>query len=202
MDEVIVIDLESSNGTFVDGKKLSGGGPLASARAAGRLPRPRARWRIRKEVEESQELDRELEQAWHYIQSMLPAPLATGPIQADWVLVPCTRLGGDAFGYRFLDSRHFAIYLIDVSGHGTGAAMHAVSVIQRASPDHASGSGLPRPREGPCRIECDVPHGDARNLYLTVWYGVYDLETRTLAYGSAGHHPSYLVGLHATARRP
>jgi sigma-B regulation protein RsbU (phosphoserine phosphatase) len=30
-------------------------------------------------------------------------------------------------------------------------------------------------------------------LYLTLWYGVYDLETRTLAYCSAGHHPSYLV---------
>ena len=30
-------------------------------------------------------------------------------------------------------------------------------------------------------------------LYLTLWYGVYDLQTRTLRYCSAGHHPSYLV---------
>src|SRR5437762_952768 len=70
-----------------------------------------------------------LEKASRYIQSLLPAPLAEGPIRSDWVLVPCARLGGDAFGYKFLDERFFAIYLIDVSGHGTGAAMHAVSII-------------------------------------------------------------------------
>jgi hypothetical protein len=33
-------------------------------------------------------------------------------------------------------------------------------------------------------------HGD---MYLTLWYGVYDLGARSLAYCSAGHHPSYLV---------
>jgi sigma-B regulation protein RsbU (phosphoserine phosphatase) len=30
-------------------------------------------------------------------------------------------------------------------------------------------------------------------LYFTMWYGVYRPRDRTLTYGSAGHHPAYLV---------
>ena len=29
--------------------------------------------------------------------------------------------------------------------------------------------------------------------YFTMWYGVYDTQDRILKYGSAGHHPGYLV---------
>ena len=195
VDEVIVIDLESSNGTFVDGQRVSSGSPLPpGSRLQVGSHVLEHEWRIRKEVEESQELDRDLDQAWRYIQSLLPAPLIEGRIRSDWVLVPCARLGGDAFGYRHLDARFFAIYLIDVSGHGTGAAMHAVSIInvlrQGALPD--------TDLRDPARVLASLndmfrmeTHGD---LYLTVWYGVYDVEARTLAYASAGHHAAFLVG--------
>jgi serine phosphatase RsbU (regulator of sigma subunit) len=194
MDEIIVIDLESSNGTYIDGKRLAGGGPLAvGARLQVGSHVLEHEHRIRKEVEESQELDRDLKQAWNYIQSLLPAPLTDGPILSDWCLVPCSRLGGDAFGYRQIDPQHFAMYLIDVSGHGTGAAMHAVSVInvlrQPVLPDadYKDPSKVLAALNSMFRMES---HG---NLYLTVWYGVYDLETRKLTYAAAGHHASYLV---------
>jgi serine phosphatase RsbU (regulator of sigma subunit) len=194
MDQVIVIDLQSSNGTFIDGKRLSGGGPLeVGARLQVGSHVLEHEYRIRKEVEESQELDRDLTSAWHYIQSLLPPPLTTGPIRSDWVLVPCTRLGGDAFGYRYLDDSRFAVYLIDVSGHGTGAAMHAVSVInvlrQSVLPgaDYLDPSKVLAALNNMFRMET---HG---NLYLTVWYGVYDLKAHTLVYGSAGHHASYVI---------
>jgi serine phosphatase RsbU (regulator of sigma subunit) len=194
-DEVLVIDLNSSNGTFIDGKRVTSGAPLPpGSRLQVGSHVLEHEWRNRKEVEESQELDRDLEQAWRYIQALLPSPLTEGPIQSDWVLVPCARLGGDAFGYRHLDKRFFAIYLIDVSGHGTGAAMHAVSIInvlrQGALPD--------TDLRDPARVLASLndmfrmeTHGD---LYLTVWYGVYDVETHTIAYASAGHHAAFLVG--------
>jgi serine phosphatase RsbU (regulator of sigma subunit) len=194
MNEVIVIDLNSSNGSYIDGKKLSGGAPLpVGARLQVGSHILEHEWRIRREVEESQELDRDLDQAWHYIQALLPPPLTSGPIQAEWVLVPCARLGGDAFGYRFLDDRHFAMYLMDVSGHGTGPAMHAVSVInvlrQTMLPeaDYREPAKVLGSLNNMFRMET---HG---NLYFTVWYGVYDVQTRTLVYSSAGHNPSYVV---------
>jgi sigma-B regulation protein RsbU (phosphoserine phosphatase) len=31
------------------------------------------------------------------------------------------------------------------------------------------------------------------SMFFTLWYGVYRPSTRTLRYGTAGHHPAYLV---------
>jgi serine phosphatase RsbU (regulator of sigma subunit) len=85
------------------------------------------------------------------------------------------------------------MYLVDVSGHGTGAAMHAVSVINVLR-HHA----LPRTDfRKPAQVLKSLNemfqmerHGE---MCFTIWYGAYDAVTRTLAYSSAGHHPGYLV---------
>ena len=36
-------------------------------------------------------------------------------------------LGGDMFGYHWIDRDHLAVYLLDVSGHGVGSSLLAVS---------------------------------------------------------------------------
>jgi serine phosphatase RsbU (regulator of sigma subunit) len=150
-------------------------------------------FRSRKDVEASKELDRDLESARHYVHSLIPAPLTEGPIRTEWILLPSARLGGDVFGYHQLDARTFALFLLDVSGHGTGAAMHAVSVtniLRRAS---LAGADMRDPAKVAAYINAMFQMSTHGGLYLTLWYGVYDLETRTLRYCSAGHHPSYLV---------
>ena len=201
--ELVVVDLESSNGTYVDGQRIAGGAPLpVGARLQIGSHVLEHEWRIRKEVEESQELDRDLEQASRYIQALLPAPLVEGPVRTDWVLVPCARLGGDAFGYRFLDTRRFSMFLIDVSGHGASAAMHAVSVLNILRQSELPGTDFGDPASvikllnGMFRSES---HG---HMYLTIWYGVYDIEARTLLYTSAGHHASLLVDPGRTRMEP
>jgi serine phosphatase RsbU (regulator of sigma subunit) len=150
-------------------------------------------FRSRKEVEASKELDRDLESARRYVHSLIPAPLTEGPIRTEWVLLPSARLGGDVFGYHQLDARTFAIFLLDVSGHGTGAAMHAVSVTNVLQRDAVPGLDMRDPAKVAAHVNAMFQMSTHGGLYLTLWYGVYDLETRTLAYCSAGHHPSYLV---------
>jgi len=58
--------------------------------------------------------------------------------QTEWFIVPSARVGGDAFGYGELDDDKFVSFLFDVSGHGIGAAMLSVSILnvlrQRALP--------------------------------------------------------------------
>ena len=67
-------------------------------------------------LQESQkELAAEVAQAARYVASLLPAPLH-GPVSVEWKFVPSTQLGGDSFGYHWLDPDHFALYLLDVSG--------------------------------------------------------------------------------------
>jgi len=49
----------------------------------------------------------------------------------------------------------------------------------------------------------DMFQAESHNgLMLTGWYGVYRTDDRVLTYGSAGHHPAYLVPADRQASRP
>jgi serine phosphatase RsbU (regulator of sigma subunit) len=194
LGEVYVADLGSSNGTMIDGKRLTQPALLPpGARLQIGSHVLEHEFRSRKEIEASRELDRDLESARRYVQSLMPAPLTEGPIRTEWVLLPSARLGGDVFGYHRLDARTFAIFLVDVSGHGTGAAMHAVSVTNILRRDASPGVDMHDPEKVAAYLNTLFQMSTHGGLYLTLWYGVYDLETRALTYCSAGHHPSYLV---------
>jgi pSer/pThr/pTyr-binding forkhead associated (FHA) protein len=194
LEDVFVTDLGSSNGTYVDGQRITGNAFLP---VGGRLRLGDRtlvhEWRARRDVQASKDLDHDLENASQYVRSLIPPPIASGPIRTEWMLLPSTRLGGDVFGYHNLDDDRFAIYLIDVSGHGTGPAMHAVSIANvirgRAMPgvDPASPAQVAQYLNATFQM---TSHG---GLYFTMWYGVYDRRTRALAYCSAGHHQSLLV---------
>jgi sigma-B regulation protein RsbU (phosphoserine phosphatase) len=76
-----------------------------------------------------QALASELALAANYVISLLPKPITDGPVQTDWRYFPSTQLGGDCFGYHWIDADHFAMYLLDVCGHGVGAALLSVSAL-------------------------------------------------------------------------
>ena len=134
--------------------------------------------------------------------SLLPEPLTSGPVRAEWRFVPSTQLGGDAFGYYWLDPRTFVFYLVDVSGHGAGSAMHSVTVMnvlrQRALPD----VDFRNPAAVLTSLNARFPMDSHDGLFFTMWYGVYDAGDRTLRYASAGHHPAYLVAPDRQAAHP
>jgi sigma-B regulation protein RsbU (phosphoserine phosphatase) len=69
-----------------------------------------------------------LAEAANYVRSIFPPPSET-PLRIDWKYQPSTELGGDAFGYHWIDPDHFAVYLLDVCGHGVGASLLSVTAI-------------------------------------------------------------------------
>jgi serine phosphatase RsbU (regulator of sigma subunit) len=202
-EDLTVTDLHSTNGTFVDGHRVSGSVRLASLGVL-QLGRQvlRHEFRARREAEIAAELDRDLDKASAYLRSLLPQPIRQGPVRAEWILLPSARLGGDALGYFQIDEERFASYLIDVSGHGISAAVHAVSVLnvlrQRALP----GIDLADPVQVLTRLNEMFPMEDHGGLFFTMWYGVYGLRTRRLQFASAGHHPAYLVAADRQAVQP
>lgn len=195
MGEVFVTDLNSSNGTFVAGERITGSFLVAAGeRITVGSHVLEHEWRSRKEVQALREIDKDLENAAQYVRALLPAEIGSGPVRTDWVLQPSAKLGGDAFGYHFIDERTFAIYLLDVTGHGTEAAMHAVSVMnvlrQRAIP----GVEVRDPARMAAHLNEMFQMDRHGNMLQSLWYGVCDLQARTLAFTSAGHHAGYLVG--------
>lgn len=143
-------------------------------------------------LEESERLmAAELAQASRYVQSLLPAPLR-GDVRADWQFVPSTQLGGDMFGYHWLDADHLAVYLLDVSGHGVGSSLLAVSAANLLGSQALANTDFRDPGQVLARLN-DVFQMDRQNdKYFTIWYGVYRKTDRTLFFGNGGHPPPLL----------
>lgn len=192
--EVFVTDLRSTNGTYVDGKKIEDSVllPDGSIVEIGQQVLKHER-RSTREVKEALELDRDLEKARNYVLSLLPSPIVTGTVQAEWFIVPSAKVGGDAFGYGALDNDRFAIYLIDVSGHGVGAAMLSVSILNVLRQLALPGTDFGRPGEVLNRLNAMFQMENHNGMFFTIWYGVYNRVDRSLVYSSGGHHPAYVV---------
>ena len=193
-EHLLVSDLGSTNGTYVDGVRQAAPVRLAvgAVLQVGEYFL-KHEWRTQTEVREAQQLDRDLERASSYVSAMLPPPIRSGPITAEWVYQPCAKLGGDAFGYGELSGGRFAVYLIDVAGHGAGAAMHSVSVMNLLRQRAVPGADMAKPDEVLTALNAMFQMEEHDGMYFTMWYGVFDRASRRLDYASGGSHPAYLL---------
>jgi len=135
----------------------------------------------------------ELSKAADYARSLLPAPM-TGEVEGVWCFHPSEQLGGDAFGYYWIDPDHLAIYLLDVCGHGVGAALLSVSVLNALRAQTLSGVDFRDPAAILDALNHSFRMDDQNNLYFSAWYGVYRRKARELVYASGGHPPAILIG--------
>ncbi len=202
-DDIVLQDLESTNGTFVNSERITA--PLVledGARITIGAHALTYHRRSQQELDGWDALERELAEASDYVLSVLPPPITSGPVQAEWYYQPCTRLGGDAFGYQMLDSRCFAAYMLDVAGHGAGAALFAVTVAnvlrQRMLPE----VDFREPGAVIRGLNRMFPMERHNNLFFTMWYGIYDVAERVLNFATAGHHPAYLLAAGTTQPIP
>ncbi|MFO0822148.1 MAG: SpoIIE family protein phosphatase [Gemmataceae bacterium] len=139
------------------------------------------------------ELAAEVNRAAQYVRSLLPAPLTAGPVRTSWKFVPSAHLAGDMFGYHWLDKEHLAIYLLDVSGHGVGSALLAVSAANVLSTGGLPGVDLRAPGQVMTKINEMFQMDRQDGKYFTMWYGAYRPGDRKLLYCNAGHPPALLA---------
>ena len=147
-------------------------------------------------LEESQgKLAAELAEAAAYVQSVLPAPLMAGPVTASWQFRPSSTLGRDAFGYGSLGDDLFGICLLDVCGHGVGAALLSISVLNLIRAESLPGVDFADPGAVLAGLNTSFPmdrHGD---MFFTAWCGIYDPMTRMMRFAAGGHPPAIMVKL-------
>lgn len=145
-------------------------------------------------LQESQlALKKELDEASNYVQSLLPPKFDDGQISFDWIFKSSTELGGDCFGYWRIDEDNIAIYLLDVCGHGVGAALLSVSAANALRSQSLRGVDFRKPS---CVLEALNSAFDMEKqngMYFTIWYGVYNARSKRLAYSSGGHPPAAIV---------
>lgn len=134
-------------------------------------------------------LEAELADASRYVMSIIPERRGELP-KTDWLLVSSTELGGDSFGYHDIDDDHFAIYLLDVCGHGVGAALLSVTVINVLRASALPQADFRNPPEVLSALNDAFPMERQNDMFFTIWYGVYRRSTRQLAYSTAAHPPA------------
>jgi len=138
-------------------------------------------------------LQEENRRAADYVRSLLPPPLTEGAATTEWRFVPSESLGGDAFGYHWLDDSRLAIYLLDVCGHGVGPALLGVSAMNVIHSNAVPQCDMGDPAavlEGLNELFPMERHND---MFFTLWYGVLNVDSGKLSWSGGAHPPAYLV---------
>ncbi len=162
-------------------------------------------------------LEDDLQRAARFQQSQLPKPdLTVRGCRFAWTYQPCDALAGDFLGVIPLDETRTAFYVLDVSGHGTAAALLSAAVGRALSVTHGESSvvarwarkGLMRgnrlevisPSEVTSRLNRHFEYDISEGKYFTSAYTIIDTEAGELAYTQAGHPPQVYVPLNDSCR--
>jgi sigma-B regulation protein RsbU (phosphoserine phosphatase) len=143
-------------------------------------------------LEVQNKLRSEFDDAAKYVRLMLPPPL-TGREIIDWQFHPSAHLGGDGLGYRRLNDDQLAFYLLDVTGHGLGSALLAVTVLEFLRSRAVRELDFSKPAQVIERLNQAFRMKDHAGKFFSVWYGVYSHATRQITYTCAGHPPALLL---------
>jgi len=148
-------------------------------------------------------IEQDLSAAANIQRSLLPNRLdSLEGLDVAWKFKPCEKIGGDIFNLIQLDNEHWAIYIIDVAGHGVPAAMVAVSVFQYLQPQSGNTMMMQddalktqRVREPAQVLEfLDREFTFERfNNFFTMNYVIVNTKTGRLTSSSAGHPPPILL---------
>lgn len=141
---------------------------------------------------QKQRLEDELAEASDYVQSLLPEPLKH-PVAIDSCFIPSRQLGGDCYDYGWISPNHLVVFLLDMSGHGLGAALPSVSILNLLRSRSLNGVDFHQPHQVLTALNRIFQMGNQGDKYFTLWYGIYNLADRNLRYASAGHPPALLL---------
>lgn len=156
----------------------------------------------------NRKLQQNMESASGIQLSLLPAKkCAIHGFHFDWIFKPSDTLGGDMLHIYKLSETKVACYVLDVSGHGTDAALLSVTIRNQLTknveaPKNKESHGYFISASSEKNVPSDVigqlsnHYGDLLERtghYFTIVYGVLDTETGIFEYISAGHYNPVLI---------
>ena len=155
--------------------------------------------RLYRETTEKQRMERELEVARRIQQMLLPKsfPRIRG-LETRAMNRPSEQVGGDYYDMLHLSENRVAITIADVAGKGVPAALLMASLQSslraEAGPDKTP-SDVIRTLN---KAVCGQTSGET---FITIFYGLLNLEERTLHYCNAGQTPPFIVSKDGRVRR-
>lgn len=105
-------------------------------------------------------------------------------------MIPAKEIGGDFYDFFPIGTNKLGFVIGDVSGKGVPAALFMA--VSRTTLKVIASNGV-SPAE--CLTEVNrllCPESDSQ-MFVTIFYGVLDLQTGELVYSSGGHNPPYFL---------
>ena len=138
-------------------------------------------------------LDRELKVVGEIQRSLLPKELPRIPgleLAADYQ--PSQRAGGDYYDVFPLEGGKWGLFIADVSGHGTPAAV-MMAVTHALAHSHPGEPSPPSAFLMRLNRVLAQKYTQETGNFVTAFYAVYDPATRRMQYSCAGHNPPRLL---------
>jgi len=144
-----------------------------------------------RQAAEKKRLEEELRIAREIQMSLLPdGPLRMRGLTVAALCVPAREVGGDYYDFFPLGERRLGVLIADVAGKGTSAALYMAELKGLVL-------GLSQIWSSPRQLLIEANRILADNLasraFITMTYGVLDLDARRMTYARAGHTPLIYV---------
>ncbi len=98
------------------------------------------------------------------------------------------RAGGDYYDVFLIDEHRFGIFIADVVGHGTPAAV-LMAVTHSLAHNHRAIADQPDKFLAAINRDLSSRYTRGAGTFVTAFYCVYDTRTREVAFSGAGHPP-------------
>jgi len=134
-------------------------------------------------IDQNKKFENDLDMAKMLQRKLLPNASPNGKILFNYIYKPCDMLGGDFIDIYNIGNNHLGVYIADVSGHGVSASILTVflrSTISKRMTSPAEALNALYREYNKNNFESEV--------YITVFYAIYDLRSNILTYSNAGHN--------------
>jgi sigma-B regulation protein RsbU (phosphoserine phosphatase) len=136
-------------------------------------------------------LQQELDIAREIQMSMLPQEFPPRPdVEVYGGMTPAKEVGGDFYDFFLIDEFRMGVVVADVSGKGVPAAffMAMSRTLLKATALFGEPPGVVM-----AKLNDLLSENNAKNLFVTVFYGVLDLRTGRFDFCNGGHPPPMLM---------
>ena len=139
-------------------------------------------------TKEKERISTELTLATRIQEGMLPNVFPAFPDRSDFdifaSMTPAKEVGGDFYDFFLIDEAHLGVVMADVSGKGVPAALFMMMSMIMIRNYAMTGMS---PKEVLETVNTQICQNNRMQIFVTVWFGVLDLETGKISAVNAGH---------------